>query len=132
MRLAPGLYSFVSKFRPMKTYILLFRLDILSKEAQPTKEQMELFMQQWMTWLDDIARKGRLAEGGNHLQYSGKVIKPGGIVLDQPYSANSESVAGYIIVMAKNIDEAAKIAAKCPILNGSDKNSVEIREAAAA
>ena len=114
----------------MKKYILLFRLDILTKEAQPTKEQMEIFMQQWTKWLDEISAKGQLAEGGNHLQYSGRIIKPGGIVLNQPYSSNLESVAGYILVLAKNMDDATDIAEKCPILNGGDKNSVEIRETA--
>jgi hypothetical protein len=123
-------WYFWSKFRNMKKYILLFRLDILTKEAQPSKEQMEVFMQQWMKWLDGISQKGQLAEGGNHLQYSGKVIKPGKVILDKPYSANSESIAGYIVILAKNMDEAVLIAEKCPILNGSDKNSVEIRETA--
>lgn len=81
--------------------------------------------------MDDISAKGQLAEGGNHLQYSGRVVKPGGVILNQPYSANSESVAGYIRVLAKNMDDVTHIAEKCPILNGSDRNSVEIREAAA-
>jgi hypothetical protein len=114
----------------MKKYILLFRLDILNKDEQPTKEQMEIYMQQWMKWLDGISEKGQLAEGGNHLQYSGKIVKPGGVVLDQPYSSNSESVAGYIIVLAKNMEDAVEMAKQCPILNGGDKNSVEIRETA--
>jgi hypothetical protein len=114
----------------MKKYILLFRLDILSKEAQPTPEQMEVFMQQWMTWLNGIADKGQLAEGGNHLQYSGKVVRPGKEVSDKPYSANSESVAGYIIILAQSLEDAVIIAEECPILNGGNQNSVEIRELA--
>ena len=118
------------KIKNMKKYILLFRLDILTKEAQPTKEQMEIFMQQWIKWLDGISEKDQFAEGGNHLQYSGKVLKPGGIIQEQPYFSNSESVAGYIVVLAKSMDEATEIAKKCPILNGGNRNSVEIREAA--
>jgi hypothetical protein len=114
----------------MKKYILIFRLDILTKEAQPTEEQMEIYLQQWTKWLDGISKTDQLAEGGNHLQYSGKVIKPGRVIVEQPYSANSESVTGYILVLAKNMDEAVRIAEKCPILNGGDRNSVEIRETA--
>ncbi|MBL7777896.1 MAG: hypothetical protein JNK66_06280 [Chitinophagales bacterium] len=38
-------------------------------------------------------------------------------------------IAGYIIILAKNLDEATKIAKKCPILNGQN-TSVEIRETA--
>lgn len=114
----------------MKQYILLFRLDILSKDAQPNQEEMSVYMNQWMEWLNWISEKGQLAEGGNHLQYSGKVLRPGKVVQDLPYSSNKESVAGYIIIQAKNMNDAVKIAEKCPILNGSDKNSVEIRETA--
>jgi len=112
----------------MKNYVLLFRLDIMSREAQPTEEQMGHFMQQWAEWLDGISEKGQLVAGGNHLQYSGKVIRPGGVITDTPYVANLESVAGYIIISARDMNDAVSIAKKCPILNGGDKNSVEIRE----
>lgn len=115
----------------MKEYVFIIRLDILTKEAQPSEEQMHYFMQQWMEWLNGIAEKGQLANGGNHLQYSGKVIRPGKNISDLPYVANHESVAGYILVLAKDLDDAVSLAGKCPILNGSDKNSIEVRETAA-
>lgn len=115
----------------MKKYMLLFRLDILTKEAQPTGKEMNVYMQQWMQWLNEISEKGQLAEGGNHLQYSGKVLKPNNVIIDTPYVANSESVAGYILILAKDMKDAMLLAKKCPILNGSDKNSVEIRGLAA-
>jgi hypothetical protein len=115
----------------MKKYLLVFRLDILSKEAQPTPEQMEGFMQQWTKWINEISEKGQLAEGGNHLQYSGKVLRPKNGVSNTPYVANSESIAGYILILAKDLEAATLIAEKCPILNGGDQNSVEIREVAA-
>lgn len=114
----------------MKQYVLIFRLDISTPDQQPGKEQMEVFMKQWTDWLNLISENGQLAAGGNHLSYSGKVIKPGNVVLDTPYTADLESVAGYIVIKAKNMDDATRIAEKCPILNGGDRNSVEIRETA--
>jgi hypothetical protein len=113
----------------MKAYILLFRLDILTAAAQPTPEQMKQYMEQWAQWIDGIAGKGQLASG-NHLQYSGKVLRPDGSVTDTPYVANKESVAGYILVTAKNMDNALAIARECPILQGANTNSVEVRETA--
>lgn len=113
----------------MKEYVLLFRMDILTKEAQPTKEQMEVYMQQWMQWISDIEKKGQLAHGGNHLNYSGKVIRANNVVTDEPYVSNKESVAGYIMIHAKDMDNALLIAKKCPILNG-EGTSVEVRETA--
>ena len=87
-------------------------------------------MQQWGEWIHEISEKGQLAEGGNHLQYSGKVLRPKSVVSDTPYVANSESIAGYILILAKDMEAAVLIAEKCPILNGGEQNSVEIREVA--
>lgn len=51
------------------------------------------------------------------------------MVVETPHIANNNSIAGYIIVLTENLDEASKIAKKCPILNGQN-TSVEIRETA--
>lgn len=114
----------------MKTFMLLFRLDILTKESQPTESQMHQYLKQWNEWIDSIVARGQLAAGGNHLQSSGKVVRPGGSVRDTPYAANLESIAGYILITAASLDDAAAIAKQCPILHGGEKNSVEVREIA--
>jgi hypothetical protein len=111
----------------MKEYALIFRMDILTKEAQPTPEQMKEYMKQWMKWINEISAKGQLVEGGHHFKYGGKVIRPKNKISDKPYVANKESIAGYILIVAKNITGAMAIAKKCPILNG-EGTSVEIRE----
>ena len=111
----------------MKTYALLFRMDVANNEAQPSKEQMETYMQQWMQWINRIASKGQLVEGGNHFSREGRVLKPGHEVLETPYIANNNSVAGYILILADSLEAATLIAGKCPILNG-ENTSVEIRE----
>ncbi|MDP4241068.1 MAG: YciI family protein [Bacteroidota bacterium] len=111
----------------MKEYLLLLRTDITTKEAQQSPKQMELHMVDWMEWVDYISEKGQLVDGGNHLSFSGKVIRPNNVITDEPYSVNQESVSGYIIIRAKDLDEAARIARKCPILQGPG-TSVEVRE----
>jgi hypothetical protein len=113
----------------MKEYALIFRMDILTKEAQPTQEQMKEYMQQWMKWIDEISAKGQLVAGGNHFKYSGKVIRPGNKISDEPYVVNKESIAGYILISSKDMKAAEAIAKKCPILTG-EGTSVEIRETA--
>ena len=113
----------------MKEFVLLFRMDITNKEARPTKEQMNVYMQRWMQWINSIADKGQLVDGGNHFSRQGRVLKPKKQMVDTPYIADNNSVAGYIIVLVENLDEATKIARKCPILNG-ENTSVEIREVA--
>lgn len=115
------------KNKEMKEYVLLFRMDITSAEKKTTDAQMQVYMQQWMAWINDIELKGQLADGGNHFSSNGKVLRPGGIMEDGPYTVNKESVAGYIIILAKDMDNALAIAQKCPILEG-EGTSVEIRE----
>ncbi len=105
-------------------------MDITNKEVQPSKKQMEIYMQQWMDWINEIADKDQLADGGNHLSRKGRVLKPNNVVIDTPHIADNNSIAGYIIILANNLDEATEIAKKCPILNGQN-TSVEIRETAA-
>jgi hypothetical protein len=111
----------------MKEFVLLFRMDITTKEAQPSQELMKIYMTQWMEWINYISALGQLAAGGNHLLSSGKLLKPNNILIDEPYTVNNESVAGYIIILAKDMDHALTIAQKCPILLG-EGTSVEVRE----
>jgi len=113
----------------MKKFALIFRMDITTPGAQPTPEQMQGYMQQWMKWIDGMSAKGQLAEGGNHFSPQGKLIKPGPKITDGPYVSGTDSVAGYILINATNLDEAVKMAEKCPILQGKN-TSVEIRETA--
>lgn len=113
----------------MKEFVLLFRMDITNEEAQPTKKQMETYMQQWLSWINEIAVNDQLADGGNHFSQQGRVLKSNNEVVETPHIADNNSIAGYIIVLAENLDEASKIAKRCPILNGQN-TSVEIRETA--
>jgi hypothetical protein len=113
----------------MKEFLLIFRMDITTKEAQPSPEQMELYMTQWMEWINDISTHQQLADGGNHLSPVGKVLRSNNVITNEPYTSNKESVAGYIIILVKDIDDAVRIAKKCPILQG-EGTSVEVRETA--
>lgn len=111
----------------MKEFVLIFRMDITTPEAQPTQEQMKVYMEQWMQWIDLIDTKGQLADGGNHLSRDGKVLRRNSNIADGPYAVNKESIAGYIIIYAKDVEDAVAIAKKCPILMG-EGTSVEVRE----
>lgn len=113
----------------MKEFVLLFRMDLTNQEAQPSQEQMAIYMQQWMAWINQIASNNQLADGGNHFSKEGRVLKPNNEVVETPHISDNNSIAGYIIITAENIDEATKIAKQCPILNGQN-TSVEIRETA--
>ena len=69
----------------MSEFVLLFRMDIKTKEAQPTPEQMKVYMEQWQNWIDDITAQDKLAIGGNHLSSEGRVISSGNVVIQEKY-----------------------------------------------
>lgn len=106
--------------------MLIFRMDILTEALQPTELQMKEYMNGWNAWIGEIATAGKLAEGGNHLLRAGRVLRPNGQSTEGPYVSKGESVAGYIIILAKDLDEAAGLAGRCPILRGNG-TSVEVR-----
>ena len=113
----------------MKEFMLIFRMDLETAAAQPTQEQLDRYMADWMQWIGSIGERDLLADGGNHLAKTGCVLRKGS-VQQSLYSADHESVAGYILIRSRDTAEAVEIASRCPILNG-DGTSVEVRELAA-
>ena len=110
----------------MDEYIVMMRLDLITKEAQPTPEQLKGYMQSYQQWVDGIVAQGKLV-GGTGLSPAGKVIKPGNVVTDGPFAEIKESIAGFVTIKAADLDEAVRLASACPILNGLG-NSVEVRQ----
>lgn len=108
----------------MENFALLFRMDI-SPASRPSPEQMKMYMNNWMDWINEIQDSGKLVSG-NHFSAEGTVIKPGQVTESAPFRSDGVSVAGYIIIEAEDLDEALITAQKCPILNG-ENTSVEIR-----
>jgi hypothetical protein len=109
----------------MNEFLLLMRLDILTKEAQPSPEQLQVYMKQYHDWVGGIAAQNKFS-GGKGLSTEGKVLKSD-VVTDGPYAEIKESLAGFIIIKAKDFEEAVTIAKACPILKG-EGNSVEVRK----
>jgi hypothetical protein len=110
----------------MNEFVLLFRLDIISKEAQPSPEQLQIYMKQYQDWVGGIAAQNKFV-GGKGLSTEGRVLKPHQVITDGPYVEIKESIAGYIIIRAADLEEAVSLGKDCPILKG-EGNSVEVRK----
>lgn len=110
----------------MDQFLILMRLDIITKEAQPSPEQMEVYMKSYNDWVGHIAAQDKFVSGTG-LSFEGKVIKSDFVITDGPFAELKESVAGFITIKAKDFDEAAAFAKECPILYGAG-NSVEVRK----
>ncbi|WP_295711942.1 YciI family protein [Mucilaginibacter sp.] len=110
----------------MNEYLILMRLDLITKEAQPSPEQMEGYMKQYHDWVGGIAAQNKFV-GGTGLSMEGKVIKPNNVITDGPFAEVKESIAGFVTIKAKDMDDAVNMAKTCPILLG-DGNSIEVRQ----
>jgi hypothetical protein len=110
----------------MDEYLLLMRLDILTKEAQPSPEQMQEYMKRYHDWVGGIAAQNKFI-GGKGLSTEGKVLKANNVITDGPFAEIKESIAGFIMVKANDFEDATNMAKACPILMGAG-NSVEVRK----
>lgn len=110
----------------MDEYLVLMRLDLITRDAQPSPEQLQEYMKQYHDWVAGIVAENKFA-GGTGLSTEGKVIKYKGVVTDGPFAELKESVAGFITIRANDFDDAVRIAQGCPILMG-EGNSVEVRK----
>ena len=100
----------------MKDFLLVFRRDFVSSQAQPSPQQLQDMMQHWQHWMGDIAAQNKLVSAGSRLAAEGKVVKSKTMVTDGPYMEIKEAIGGYIIVRAETIDEAAELSKGCPVL----------------
>ena len=109
----------------MKDFLFVFRAEPNSTpNASP--DEMQAMTKRWMDWIGGIAAQNKLSDRGNRLFPSGKVVKPGNVITDGPYSEIKESIGGYSIVKANSLEEAAELAKGCPGL--SVGGTVEVRE----
>jgi hypothetical protein len=109
----------------MEEFIILMRLDLLTKEAQPSPEQMQVYMKMYQDWVGGIAAQNKFL-GGKGLSTEGKVLRSNNVTTDGPFAEIKESVAGFIMIRARDFDEAVSLAKTCPILQGN--NTVEVRK----
>ncbi len=108
----------------MEKFILIFRGGNTHISTANSQAAMDV-IQTWDNWMQGLAEKGILA-GGDALQVSGKHVKGfKKVVSDGPYADGNEMFGGYLIVNAKDINDAVEISKGCPILD--EDGSVEVR-----
>jgi hypothetical protein len=109
----------------MDEYILILRHEDGNKVA--SQEQIQIWMEQTKEWMAGILLPNKIV-GGNGLSFEdSQVVKFNNIVTNGPLGKSKETIGGYIIIEAKNIEEAVEFAKGCPVLQG-DGNSVEVRK----
>ncbi len=110
----------------MSEYVFLYRNAVENSRpnwSSPEKRQQN--MKKWRDWFEELGRKGSLKAIGQPLEEGGKVVGAKRAVTDGPYAETKDLIGGYSLIEAANLDEAAKIAQGCPILDSG--GMVEVR-----
>ena len=109
----------------MSKFMYLFRSNPAAIQSM-SPEQMQQTMQKWMDWKDTLVKNGHVQQFGERLDGTGKVVKgKAKSVTDGPYVEVKDFVQGYLLIDAKDLDQAVELAKGCPILERD--GTVEIR-----
>jgi hypothetical protein len=109
----------------MSIFMYLFRSNPTAFQSM-SPEQMQQTMKKWMDWKDTLEKNGHVKQLGERLDGTGKVVRgKAKAVTDGPFVEVKDFIQGYILVEAKDLDQAVELAKGCPILDSD--GTVEIR-----
>ncbi len=109
----------------MANFMFLFRGDQKALWSM-SPEQMQQTMKKWMDWKDHLEKNGHLKKTSERMDGTGKVVRgKTKTVTDGPYIEVKDSIAGYMLIEAKDMDVALELAKGCPILESD--GTVEVR-----
>ena len=96
-------------------YLLLFRGPHWDKGL--SSDELQQAMDKVMAWFEGLGARGKV-KGAQPLGAQGRIISGtnGGLVVDGPFAESKESVGGYLLLQADNLDEAVEIARSNPVL----------------
>jgi len=108
----------------MKKFLLLIHED-LRLVRNMTQEQQIKDIQTMVKWVEELTQSGNYIQG-DPLENGVKMATKEGVLSDGPFIEAKEGITGYTLVKAESIDEAAELAAMCPLVqNGQLK--IEVR-----
>ncbi len=96
----------------MKEYLYLFRGPALQRDAMSDREWSD-YLAHWSEYNAKLEAEDRL-RGGRPLDKGGKKVREK-MITDGPYTEGNEVVIGYLIVRAKSLEEAARMAVGAPV-----------------
>ena len=109
----------------MSDFALLFRSSAEGQRAaMGTPESAQQSLEVWLKWIAELESSGRLKDRGQPLTMEGRVVTNAAIT-DGPFTEVKDILLGFIIITARDLDDAAGIAGGCPIAIGG--GSVEVR-----
>src|SRR5215469_14573745 len=103
-------------------YLLIFRNISWHKEL--SAEEMEGQMARFTAWFEKLSSEGKF-KCGAPLGHQGKTLSSKTNIIDGPFPESKEAVAGFFVLRAGSLAEAAETAKGCPSLDFGQ--TVEVR-----
>lgn len=109
----------------MSKFLYLFRNeDRGMNTASP--EQIERHMKSWLSWIEELRGQGHLVATGERLDAKGKQLRgKAKTIIDGPYAEAKDIIGGYLLIQARDLEQAVELAKGCPIFERD--GSVEVR-----
>jgi hypothetical protein len=100
---------------PSSPFMLIFRNAGPETHSHLTPEQRSALARKWDDWFEGLAAQGKV-QHGRPLALGGRVVAgpAGERVTDGPFAEGKEVIGGYFFLTVADIDEATRIAQRCP------------------
>jgi len=91
-------------------------------------EQIQEAIKKYSEWAQKLRADGKLVSAEKLKDNEGMVLstKNGKVIVDGPFAETKETIGGYFIINAENMEEAIEIAKESPAM--SRDATVEVRE----
>ena len=110
----------------MSQFMLLIRNG--DEPSQLSPEEIQQAIQRFSAWARKLREQGRLVAAEKLKDNEGLLLstRNGQIVVDGPFAETKETIGGYFLIEAGNLEQAIEITKECPALDNGGK--VELRE----
>ena len=111
----------------MNEFVFLFRSSVADRqEAHANPDVVQSSIKKWLAWVIELETKGLLKDRGQPFDSGGCVVKGSKrTITDGPYTDGSEVTLGYLVVRARDMQDAIELSKGCSIVDAG--GSVEIR-----
>ena len=107
----------------MQRFLFIIRDDLTKLQNMTNQERYSRCVEEQLAWIKSLADAG-LHLQGEPLAIKGRLVRKDQVISDGPFIDAKEGIAGFDIILAENLDQAAEIALTCPLV----KNEISIIE----
>jgi hypothetical protein len=110
----------------MKEFMLLIRTEG-DHLLEMTAEEQQVHLQKVKVYIEDLMKAGRLKSAQPLDMESAIISGTKGKLKDGPFNEAKEVIAGYFLILAKDIKDAIEIGKRNPVFESDTTARIEVR-----